>query len=55
VEKRRFVGKTSIFVCLTWRSSKSVLRLPVRGNSNSGRVVRRQNVPVFEGQRLPSA
>jgi hypothetical protein len=30
------------------------LRIAVRGNSVSGRVVRRQRVPVFEGHRLPS-
>jgi hypothetical protein len=33
---------------------KCVLRLAVRGSSISGRVVRRQRVPVFEGHRLPS-
>jgi hypothetical protein len=48
VEKRR------IFVYLAWRIWQSVLRLAVRGNSISGRVVRRQRVPVFEGHRLPS-
>jgi hypothetical protein len=42
-------GKTTIFVYLAWRLWKSVLRLAVRGNSISGRVVRRQRVPVFEG------
>jgi hypothetical protein len=47
-------GKTRIFVYLAWRLWKSVLRLAVRGNSISGRVVRRQRVPVFEGHRLPS-
>jgi hypothetical protein len=30
------------------------LRLVVGGNSISGRVVRRQRMPVFEGHRLPS-
>jgi hypothetical protein len=30
------------------------LRLAVRGNSISGRVVQRQRVPVFEEHRLPS-
>jgi hypothetical protein len=48
------VGKTPIFVYLAWRLWQSVLRLAVRGNSISGRVVRRQRVPVFEGHRLPS-
>jgi hypothetical protein len=33
---------------------QSVLRLAVRGNSISGRVVRRQRVPVFEWHRLLS-
>jgi hypothetical protein len=47
-------GKTPIFVYLAWRLWRSVLRLAVRGNSISGRVVRRQRVPVFEGHRLPS-
>jgi hypothetical protein len=42
------------FVYLAWRLWQSVLRLAVRGNSISGRVVRRQRVPVFEGHRLPS-
>jgi hypothetical protein len=42
-------GKTRIFVYLAWRLWQSVLRLAVRGNSISGRVVRRQRVPVFEG------
>jgi hypothetical protein len=41
-------------VSLAWRLWKSVLRLAVRENSFSGRVVRRQRVPVFEGHRLPS-
>jgi hypothetical protein len=39
---------------LAWRVRKSVLTLPVRMNTISGRVVRRQRVPVFEGHRLPS-
>jgi hypothetical protein len=47
-------GKTPIFVNLAWRLWQSVLRLAVSGNSISGRVVRRQWVPVFEGHRLPS-
>jgi hypothetical protein len=43
------------FLCiLAWRLSKCVLRLAVRGNSNSGQVVRRQKVTVFEEHRLPS-
>jgi hypothetical protein len=37
-----------------WRLWKKVLRLAVGGNSSSGRVVRRQRVPVFEEHRLPS-
>jgi hypothetical protein len=45
-------GKTPIFVYLAWRLFKNVLRLAVRGNSFSGPVVRRQRVPVFEGQRI---
>jgi hypothetical protein len=49
-----FRGKTPIFVHLAWRLWQSVLRLAVRENSISGRVVRRQRVPVFEGHRLPS-
>jgi hypothetical protein len=47
-------GITCIFVYLAWRLWQSVLRLAVRGNSISGRVVRRQRVPVFEEHRLPS-
>jgi hypothetical protein len=46
-------GITRIFVYLAWRLWRRVLRLAVRGNSISGRVVRRQRVPVFEGHRLP--
>jgi hypothetical protein len=34
-------------VYLAWQLWKSVLRLAVRGNSISGRVVRRQRVSVF--------
>jgi hypothetical protein len=41
-------------VYLEWRLWKRVLRLAVRENSISGRVVWRQRVPVFEGHRLPS-
>jgi hypothetical protein len=37
-----------------WRLWQSVLWLAVRGISNYGRVVRRQKVPVFEENRLPS-
>jgi hypothetical protein len=44
-------GKTPIFVYLAWRLRQSVLRLAVRGNSISDRVVRRHRVPVFEGYR----
>jgi hypothetical protein len=47
-------GKTRLFVYLAWRLWKGVLRLAVRGNSISGRVVRRQRVPVFDKHRLPS-
>jgi hypothetical protein len=47
-------GKTRFFVYLAWRLWKGVLRLPVRGNSISGRVVRRHRVPVFDKHRLPS-
>jgi hypothetical protein len=47
-------GITCIFVYLAWRLWQSVLRLLVRGNSISRRVVRRQRVPVFEKHRLPS-
>jgi hypothetical protein len=47
-------GITRIFVYLAWRLWQSVLRLAVRGNSISGRVVRRLRVPVFERHRLPS-
>jgi hypothetical protein len=47
-------GISRIFVYLAWRLWQSVLRLAVRGNSISGRVVRRQRVPVFEMNRLPS-
>jgi hypothetical protein len=45
---------TCFFVYLAWRLWKSVLRLALRGISISGRVVRRQWVPVFEGHGLPS-
>jgi hypothetical protein len=44
-------GKTPIFVYSAWRLWQSVLRLAVRGNSISGRVFRRQRVPVFEEHR----
>jgi hypothetical protein len=47
-------GNAPIFVYLAWRLWQSVLGLFVRGNSIFGGVVRRQRVPVFEGQRLPS-
>jgi hypothetical protein len=46
--------KRGFFVYLACRLWKSVLRLAVRGNSISGRVVRRQRVPVFDKHRLPS-
>jgi hypothetical protein len=52
------IGELSLnnvfFVYLTWRLWQSALRLAVRENSISDRVVRRQRVPVFEGHRLPS-
>jgi hypothetical protein len=47
-------GKTPIFVYLAWRFWQSVLRLAVKRNSISDRVVGRQRVPVFEKHRLPS-
>jgi hypothetical protein len=47
-------GNSPIFVYLAWQLRKSVLRLAVRGNSSSGRIVRRQRVPVFDEHRLPS-
>jgi hypothetical protein len=47
-------GITTIFVSLALRLWQSVLRLLVRENSISDRVVRRQRVPVFEEHRLPS-
>jgi hypothetical protein len=47
-------GITPIFMYLAWRLWKSVLNLADRVNSCSGRVARRQRVPVFEGHRLPS-
>jgi hypothetical protein len=47
-------GNSPIFVYLAWRLRKSVLRLAVRGNSSSGRVVRRHRVPVFDEHRLLS-
>jgi hypothetical protein len=46
-------GKTRFFVYLACRLWKSVLRLAVRGNSISDRVVRRQRVPVLDRHRLP--
>jgi hypothetical protein len=42
-------GKTPIFVFLVCRLFESVLRIAVRGTSISGRVVRRQRVPVLRG------
>jgi hypothetical protein len=46
-------GKTQCFGYLAWRLWKSVLSLAVRGNSISGRVVRRQRVPLSDKHRLP--
>jgi hypothetical protein len=48
------VEKPVYFVCLASRLWKGVLRLAVRRNSISRRVVRRNEVPVFEGHRLLS-
>jgi hypothetical protein len=42
------VEESDIFVHLAWRLRQSVLRLAVRGFSFSGRVFRRQRVPVFK-------
>jgi hypothetical protein len=47
-------GKTWMFVYRVWPLRKSVFSLGVRGNTISGRVVRRQRVAVFQGHRLPS-
>jgi hypothetical protein len=47
-------GRTRFFVYLAWRLWKGVLRLAVRGNSISGRVVQRQRVPAFKEHRLLS-
>jgi hypothetical protein len=41
------------FLYLAWRLWKSVVTLAVTGNTNSGRVFRRQRVPVFQRHRLP--
>jgi hypothetical protein len=48
-------GRTPIFVYLAWRLWQSLLRLAVGWNSISGRVLRHQRVPEFEGHRLPSS
>jgi hypothetical protein len=48
------VEKRGFFVYLASRLWKSVLRLAVRGISISRRIVRRQRVPVFGKDRLPS-
>jgi hypothetical protein len=47
-------GFTWYFVYFASRLWKGVLRLAVRGNSNSGRFFRSQRLLVFEGHRLPS-
>jgi hypothetical protein len=47
--------KNVLFWFLTLRFRKSVLRLAVRGNRISDRVVFSQGVPVFEKHRMPSA
>jgi hypothetical protein len=41
------------FLYLAWRLWKSVVTLAVTGNTISGRVFRRQRVPVFQRHRLP--
>jgi hypothetical protein len=52
------VGELSwknVFFCVfSVAVMQKFLRLAVRGNSISDRVVRRQRVPGFEGYRLPS-
>jgi hypothetical protein len=54
VAERSWKTPTSVyFLYLAWRLWKSVVTLAVTGNTISGRVVRRQRVPVFEGHRLP--
>jgi hypothetical protein len=40
------------FQYLAWRLWKSVVTLAVTGNTISGRVFRRQKVPVFQWHRL---
>jgi hypothetical protein len=50
VERRRL---SVYFLYLAWRLWKSVVTLAVTGNTISGRVVRRQRVPVFQRHRLP--
>jgi hypothetical protein len=54
IRRVRRRGKTWIFVYLAGRLRKSALTLAVRGNTISGRVVRRQRVVVFERHRMPS-
>jgi hypothetical protein len=41
-----------IFLYLAWRLWTSVRTVAVKGNTNSGRVHRRQRVPVYKGHRL---
>jgi hypothetical protein len=41
-----------ILLYLAWRLWKSVVTLAVKGNTNSGRVFRRQRVPEFKRHRL---
>jgi hypothetical protein len=50
VERRRL---SVYFLYLAWRLWKSVVTLAVTGNTISGRVFRRQRVPVFQRHRLP--
>jgi hypothetical protein len=47
-------GKKWISLYIRLTLSKSVLTLGVKGNTISGRVVRRLRVAVFEGHRKPS-
>jgi hypothetical protein len=50
VERRRL---SVYFVYLAWRLWKSVVTLPVTGNTIFGRVFRRYRVTVFQRHRLP--
>jgi hypothetical protein len=46
--------KNAEFCVFSVAAMAKCLRLVVGGNSVSGRVVRRQRVPVFDEHRLPS-